>query len=69
MNVIFDHSNFGYLEVIDALSLSIGEGSHYSENGIYPQSSIIITRKDSDPKNILSRLQPIYQNMLNEMFG
>ena len=68
MSVVFEYGkNMFYLEQIDVLSATMGEGSHYSLNGIYPQSSIIIVRKNSVPKEILKELQPVYQKQLDEM--
>lgn len=69
LSIVNDRYYLAYLNMIDVLSMTIGEGSHYAINGIYPKSSIIIVREDSIPKVILGELQPLYQEELDKLLG
>ena len=55
--------------MINVISMSVGDGSHYSENGIYPKSSSIITKADNSPAVILGQLQKVYQLKLDELLA
>ena len=67
MDVVFDRKGLTYFEMINVISMSVGDGSHYSENGIYPKTQSIITKADNSPAVILGQLQPIYQAKLDEL--
>ena len=69
LSLISDRYNQTYLEMIDVLSLTMGDGSHYAINGIYPQSNVIIVRKDDVPEVILNKLQIVYQEELDKLLG
>jgi hypothetical protein len=66
-NISVNHPEAAYFEMIDIISITMGEGSHYAINGIYPKSAIIIAREKSIVKDILGELQLIYQKQLDEM--
>ena len=67
MDVVFDRKGLTYFEMINVISMSVGDGSHYGEHGIYPKTSAIITKADNSPSVILGQLQPIYQAKLDEI--
>ena len=67
MDVVFDRTGLTYFEMINVISMSVGDGSHYSENGIYPKTQAIITKEDNSPAVMLGQLQPIYQAKLDEL--
>ena len=68
MDIVHNHSiKHFYLEMIDNLSATLGEGSHYSENGIYPKSHIIITKNEINLEEELTKLQSIYQEVLDKI--
>ena len=69
MDVVFEKEGLTYFEMIDIVSFAIGDGSHYSEYGIYPKSSSIIRKEENQPIDILGQLQPIYQAKLDELLG
>lgn len=70
MDIVHNHSiKHFYLEMMDNLSATLGEGSHYSENGIYPKSHIIITKNEINLEEELAKLQYIYQKQLDEIIG
>ena len=69
MNVVFDRTDLTYFEMINVISMSVGDGSHYSENGIYPKTSSIITKEDTSPAVILGQLQKVYQLKLDELLA
>jgi hypothetical protein len=58
-----------YFEMIGVVSMSLGDGSHYGPNGIYPKTSAIIknTNNDKIPVTELGELRPIYQQKLDEL--
>ncbi|MBQ8292882.1 MAG: hypothetical protein IJX78_03625 [Bacilli bacterium] len=60
-----------YFEMIGVVSMSLGDGSHYGEYGIYPQSSSLIvnSKGDKTPSVVLSSLQDIYQKELDALLA
>ena len=58
-----------YFEMIGVVSMSLGDGSHYGDYGIYPRSSELIVNAKNDKTSsvVLSALQPIYQAKLTEL--
>ncbi len=60
-----------YFEMIGVVSMSLGDGSHYGPDGIYPRSSSLIvnTTGDKTPSVVLGELQPIYQNELDQLLA
>ena len=68
MDIVFNHQDLIYLEMIDLLSMLVSQGG-CSENGIYLKSYQIIERAKIKPKERLGQLKPIYQLKLNEILG
>ncbi len=60
-----------YFEMINVLSMSLGNGSHYGNVDvcIYPRAGNLIANPNNDqtPAVVLGELQPIYQNKLDEL--
>lgn len=69
MDMVFEREGLTYFEMINVISMSIGDGSHYSENGIYPKSSNLIKDEDSSPAVVLGQLQKLYQAKLDELLA
>lgn len=71
INLVNSDKDYTYLEMMDVLSLTLGNGTHYSTNGIYPEISklIINNNQDLDVEEELKRLQEIYQKVLDELYN
>ncbi len=64
-------TKYTYFEMIQQISMTLGDGSHYGEHGIYPRTQAIIvnTANDMTPAVELNALQSVYQNKLAELLA
>lgn len=69
MDIVFNHKDLIYLEMIDLISMLVNDHSYYSENGIYGKSTYIIQNEDVDVERVLKNLKGIYQTKLDELLG
>lgn len=58
-------SKYQYLDLLELVSMTAGEGSHYKLNGFWLNFPSL--KEDGDPASQLAALQPIYQKTLEEI--
>jgi hypothetical protein len=69
IDVVFNHQDLVYFEMIDFISMLTDQGGCFSENSLYPKSSKIIKDEKINPEELLKQAKPIYQFKLNEILG
>ena len=69
IDVVFNHQDLVYFEMIDFISMLTDQGGCFSENSLYPKSSKIIKDEKINPEELLKQAKPIYQLKLNEILG
>ena len=68
-DVVFNHQDLVYFEMINWISMLTDQGGCFSENGLYPKSHKIIKDGKIKPEELLKQVKPIYQLKLNEVLG
>lgn len=58
-------SKYQYLDLLELVSMTAGEGSHYKLNGFWLNFPSL--KEDGDPASQLASLQPIYQQTLDDI--
>ena len=56
-----------YLDLLELVSMTAGEGSHFGYNGFWMNCPII--RGEEEPSVALNKLQPIYEKILEEILN
>ena len=71
MGVVFDHPELTYFEMINVISMSLGDGSHYGNPDvcIYPVTSRLVSNADLSPAVVLGGIQKSYQLKLDELLA
>ncbi len=71
MGVVFDHPELTYFEMINVISMSLGDGSHYGNPDVclYPVSTRLIGNSDLSPAVVLGGIKSAYQQKLDELLA